>query len=163
MQLVHILPPSLSVSGGRGDTVIRCALVMIPGPSLRFFVTFKIRLLRLIALSISRLFFYQTVWFVGITITTIVLCSMWMVAAWELLLELVMVASSGTLLVLISRDFQVIWQQRLTFCLPSFLLYIAVFSWLWRQALRKWFVTRTLCSPLILSLIRLPTSMPMLF
>ena len=36
MQLVLIPPPFLPVSGDRGDTVIRCALVMIPGPSLRF-------------------------------------------------------------------------------------------------------------------------------
>jgi len=93
MLQVRFQPSSLLVSGGRGDTVTRCVLVMKLGPSLGFISTFKARLKWLRAPFIPWLLLIQTVWFVGTTETSVVLSSMWMEAAWELQLELDMVAS----------------------------------------------------------------------
>lgn len=62
MQQVRFQPSSLLVSGGRGDTVTRCVLVMKPSPSLGFISTFKARLKWLRAPFIPRLLLIQTVW-----------------------------------------------------------------------------------------------------
>lgn len=73
MQQVRFQPSSLLVSGGRGDTVTRCVLVMKPSPSLGFISTFKARLKWLRAPFIPRLLLIQTVWFVGTAETSVVL------------------------------------------------------------------------------------------
>lgn len=70
--LVRVLPSSWLVSGGRGDTEIRCALAMKPGPSLGSSVTFKIRQLLLIVLIMQRVLLLLTVRFVGTAITNCV-------------------------------------------------------------------------------------------
>jgi len=68
---------------------------------------------------ILKLYTTLNAWFVGIAVIIIVLCSMWMEAAWEHLFELVLVESSGILPVYLSQVSPVILQQLLTFCLQS--------------------------------------------